>query len=75
MKYDYSKLLGRITEYCGTVKGFTQKMGLSQRSITQKIHNRNSWKQKEIEKAITILNIPREEIAIYFFNLKTQSIE
>lgn len=65
--YDYSKLNGKITEICKTHYVFAERMGWSERTATFKMNNIRSWKQSDIEKAITILQIDREDIVKFFF--------
>lgn len=72
MKYDYSKLLGRIKEKCGRQVVFAERMGLSERTVSLKLNNKLAWKQSEMEKAAAILDFPICEIQDYFFTLKVQ---
>ena len=69
MPYNYSKLLGRIVERCGTQAVFAEKIGLSERSVSLKLNGKRAWKQLEIEKACDVLEINRSEIDQYFFAL------
>lgn len=70
MSNDYSVLLGRITEKCGTQANFALAMGLSERSISLKLNNKVRWKDEEIAKAIDILSLSPDDIPAYFFNFK-----
>lgn len=70
MSYDYSKLLGRITEKCGTQLNFALAMGLSERSVSLKLNRHVSWKDTEIVKAIEVLGISAKDIPEYFFKEK-----
>ena len=72
MPYDYNKLLGRIVEKVGTQGSFSEKMGLSERTVSLKLNGKIGWKQSEIARACTVLSIPEEEIPAYFFKLKVQ---
>lgn len=65
--YDYSKLNGKITEICGTQEVFAKRIGLSDRSVTYKLNNQRDFKQSDIEAAIMVLGISREEISLYFY--------
>ena len=47
-------------------------MGLSERTVSQKLNNKIAWKQSEIQKAIVILELMIEEIPLYFFTMKVQ---
>lgn len=69
MPYNYSKLLGRIVESCGTQAVFAEKMGLSERSVSLKLNGKRAWKQLEIGKACEVLGIKKSEIDQYFFAL------
>lgn len=69
MPYNYSKLLGRIVECCGTQAAFAEKIGLSERSVSLKLNGKRAWKQGEIGEACKILEIPTNQIDQYFFAL------
>ena len=72
MPYNYSKLLGKIVEKVGTQGVFAEKMGLSERSVSLKLNGKIGWKQVEIAKACSVLEIPDEDIPAYFFALQVQ---
>lgn len=72
MAYDYRKLLGRITELYGTQAKFSEAMGLSERSLSLKLNGKVAFKQPEITKACSLLEICENEIPTYFFTLKVQ---
>ncbi|UHL93756.1 DUF739 family protein [Ligilactobacillus salivarius] len=74
MSYDYSKLLGKIVEKCGTQLIFSERMGLSERTISLKLNRKVPWKDTEIVKAAEILEIPSNEIVEYFFKIKVHKI-
>lgn len=69
MPYNYAKLLGRIVEKAGTQRNFAEQMGLSERSVSLKLNGKTGWKQCEISKACSILEIGDKEISTYFFAL------
>lgn len=70
MAYNYNKLAGRIVEICGTRAEFAKKMGLSERMTSLKLNNKSSWTQRNIQKAISILDIDPKDIGVYFFTVK-----
>ena len=72
MAFNYSKLLGRIVEICGTQANFAEAMSLSERTISLKLNNKINWKQSEIEQACSVLQIPYCDIPAYFFATKSQ---
>lgn len=70
--HDYSKLKGRITEKVKSQTAFAQKLGLSQSTISQKLNNIVDFTQSDIEAAVEILDIPKDDIVSYFFTSKVQ---
>ena len=72
MAYDYSKLLGRITEKYGSQAQFSGAMGKSERSLSLKLNCHVPFKQPEITKACALLEIVDTDIPAYFFTLKVQ---
>lgn len=62
----YPKLHGRIVEKCGTIKTFAIKLGMTPTTIGAKLKGRSPWKDKEINATCEILEIPREQISLYF---------
>lgn len=73
MSYDYSKLLGRITEKMGTQAKFASAMNISERTCSLKLNGKIPFKQTEIVQACQVLEIADCDIPSYFFNLKVQS--
>ncbi|MBR2226736.1 MAG: DUF739 family protein [Bacteroidales bacterium] len=67
MPYNYSKLVGKITEVFGTQLRFAEAMGLSERTISLKLNSKVEWKQREMSKACGLLGIPVIDIPAYFF--------
>lgn len=74
MKFDYSKLNGRITEIFNSQKKFAKAMNLSERSISLKLNNQRYWKNNEITTACNLLLIPDNQIGDYFFKQEVQDI-
>lgn len=72
MAYDYSSLLGKITEVFGTQAKFAEAMGKSERTISLKLNNKVDWDQDEMLLAAEKLRIGVESIPKYFFTLKVQ---
>ena len=68
MMYDYSKLLGRIKEHCGSQAVFSSLMKISERTVSSKLNNKKEWKQSEKIKACEILKIKKSEIPIFFYS-------
>lgn len=72
MKFDYSALNGKIISEYGSQYAFARSIGLSERSLSLKLNNKVSWKDKEMAKAIDLLGLKEDSIPIYFFNCKVQ---
>lgn len=68
MKFNYSKLLGRITEIYGVQSNFARDMKLSERTISLKLNGLRTWKDIEIKRAMELLEIPINEVHLYFFS-------
>ena len=72
MRYDFSKLRGRIVEVFGKQESFAKAMGLSERSLSLKLKSERYFKPPEISKAIKLLGLDAINIPEYFFTLKVQ---
>lgn len=67
MEFNNAKLRGRIVEKFGTQAKFADAMGLSARTMSQKMTGGIDWKQSEILKACGLLGISDHEMSMYFF--------
>lgn len=72
MSFNYSKLKGRIIEKYGTQRNFAREMNLSEKTLSSKLKNITSWKNDDISRACDLLEIPMEEIPVYFFEVEVQ---
>ena len=72
MKFDYSKLLGRIKEYGFTQDGIALEIGMSGSTLSFKLNNKAFFTQKEIRKICDLLGIEIGDIGLYFFTPKVQ---
>lgn len=72
MVFNYQKLKGRIIEKLENNAKFMELMKWSRPTFTRKLGNESDWTANEIMKAAEILDIPLEEIHIYFFTLDVQ---
>lgn len=72
MRFNYSKLLGRMKEFGYTQEKLSQIVGISVGTISQKLNNKAYFYQPEISKICEILNIPDEEVCAYFFTLEVE---
>lgn len=70
MEFDFRKLKGRIIERYGTVNSFSKVVGIKSSSISQKLNNNVKFTTEEIIIITKALQIPAEEIYLYFFTIK-----
>ncbi|HFE9852979.1 TPA: DUF739 family protein [Enterococcus faecalis] len=72
MLYDYSKLKGRIVEMFNSNYAFAYHMGISERTLSLKLNNKVYWKQPEITKALSLLELTEDDVKDYFFTYLVQ---
>mgnify|MGYP003293673981 CR=1 FL=1 len=74
MKFDYSKLIGRIIEKFGSRKAFAEACGLSENSISKKLSGKMGITTNDIIKwsSSELLDIAIHDIPEYFFAFKVQ---
>lgn len=63
----YSKLRGKIKEVYFSNKNFAAAMAIDLSTLSAKLNNNSQWKREEIVKACELLDIPIEEVHLYFF--------
>ena len=64
---DYSKLLGRITEMCGTKGAFAAAVGMGMDTLGAKLKGKSAFTADEIYKAVSVLGLNISDIPAYFF--------
>lgn len=64
---NYSFLRGKIVEKCGSLKNFAQKLEISKQELSNKLNNKSSFSQFQIQKTIDILKLTNEEVGKCFF--------
>ena len=67
MKYNYSKLLGRLKEYNLIQAKLAEKIGINEGTLSLKLNNKNAFTSEEIDRICEVLDIPNDEIGKYFF--------
>lgn len=70
MEYDYSKLRGRIIEKFGTIGNFQKHLDVSNVVVSKKMNNRVRLSHDDITQWADLLEIPMEQIGVYFFTRK-----
>lgn len=64
---DHSALRGLIRERFGTQAAFARAIYVSACALSQKLNGHSEWSADEIRRACEVLNIPSEQIHLYFF--------
>lgn len=69
MKFDYSKLTGRIIEKFGSRRAFAEACGFSENTISKKLSGKMAITSKDIVNwsKPELLNIESSDIPDYFF--------
>lgn len=71
VKYDYSKLLGKIKETFSNQENFANALGISRTSLNLKLNGKSTFSQEEISRSIEVLDIPQKDLPEYFFCTKS----
>ena len=72
MKFNYSKLLGRMKECGFTQEQLAKAIGISKYTLNTKLNNKFSFSQDEILAICKVLNIPACEIGEFFYNVSSE---
>lgn len=64
---DYSKLRGRIVEKFGKQSEFANRIGFSEKSVSEWINNQKYWPHEAMIMAVEALEIQLCDIGGYFF--------
>ena len=75
MKFNHSKLLGRIKECGFTQEKLAEAIGISKTTLSGKLNNQFSFTTKEMLAICKVLDIPLHEINEYFFAVEVQNSE
>lgn len=72
---DYGKLNGRIRERGYTQKSLAAEIGVSESQFSQKMQGNYPFKQSEIGKICSVLQIASAEIGSYFFTPRVEKTQ
>ena len=67
MLFNYAKLKGRIVEKYETQSEFAKALGMSEHILSGKLNNKGYFRQDQINKALSLLEIEDEKATVYFF--------
>lgn len=63
----YSKLRGRIREKFGTQEAFAAALNMHPATLSAKLNGKSEWSKPDMEAAANLLDIPIEDVPVYFF--------
>ena len=67
MKFNFTKLLGRMKEYGYTQEQLAKAIGISEATLNLKLKNKSRFRSDEMLAICKVLSIPTSEINEYFF--------
>lgn len=70
--YDYSKLTGLIKECFETQERFAEAIGMGRVSLSQRLNNKMEFRQSEIRTMMEVLEIPKDALECYFFQIASE---
>lgn len=70
MEFNYSKLEGRMKEKQFTQEKLAILLKISPPTLSLKLNNKSLFSQDEISQISDIIEIPKNEIGVYFFTPK-----
>ena len=75
IKFDYSKLRGKIREKFGSYEKLDSEISFTTVTLSRKLNNKGYFGSNEIMELIKALGIEEEEVNEYFFNVKVRKGE
>lgn len=67
MAYKTDRLKSRIIEKFGDQKTFAEQAGISRSKVCRLLKGETEWSGAEMYHAVKLLDIPYDEIDVYFF--------
>lgn len=72
MKFNHSKLLGKIKEFGMTQADLASSIGINKGTLSAKLNSQYCFTSDEMVAICEVLNVPIKEIPQYFFTLLVQ---
>ena len=72
MRFNYSKLLGRMKECGYTQERLAQAIGISVSTMSQKLNNKANFYHPEMQKICEVLDITGADVYYIFFTLEVE---
>lgn len=70
MRFDYSRLRGRIVEKFGSQHEFAKALGISKQAVSKKMNGKIPFHQAEMVVISNLLDFPVSDMDKYFFCLE-----
>ena len=67
MKFNHSKLLGKLKEQGYTQEEVAKRIGINKCTLSAKLNNKNAFTTDEMADICRVLDISKHEIGDYFF--------
>lgn len=67
MKFNNSKLRGKIRENFGSEYAFGEALGMALSTLSAKLNNKSEFTRSEILSIVKLLNLKKEEVYDVFF--------
>ena len=74
IRFDYSKLLGRIREKGMTQSAMAAQIGITPTAMSNKLAGKSDFRQGELERMAEKLEIADQEYGLYFFTRRLKSV-
>jgi transcriptional regulator with XRE-family HTH domain len=75
VRFNYSKLRGRIKEICGTEQEFARRIKIGRVSLSKRLNNEIDFSRKEMLAAAKVLEFDYGDLTAYFFTEEVQKHE
>ncbi len=72
IKFDFSKLKGKIKEVFNTQAIFAKEMEMNESTLSNKLNNNVEFSSTEIVKSCNLLGITFDKVNEYFFTILVQ---
>lgn len=75
IKFNYSKLKGKIVEVYDTLDAFSKTIEMDRATLSSKLNNKTYFTQPQMLEMCDRLNIPINEIPVYFFTVTVEKTQ
>lgn len=72
MKFDHSKLLGRMRERGYTQESLAKSIGINESTMNSKLNGKTYFTTKEIDMICKLLDISTQDIGLFFYSISLE---